>query len=100
MRDRADALELTVEADGPDDAFLMIFRLKQVTRDATLDGRSALVADAGFGFSGLRVPAGRHLVRLRPETAWVKIGAMTTLASAALLGILGWRRRRTVATAS
>jgi hypothetical protein len=100
VRDRADALELAVEVDGPGDAFLMIFRLRQATRDATLDGRPAAVADAGFGFSGLRVPAGRHVVRLRPDTLWVKIGAMTTLAAAIVLGVFAWRARRPAASAS
>jgi hypothetical protein len=100
VRDRPSGLELSVESDGPEDSFLALFRLRQVTEEATLDGHPVAVADAGFGFSGLRVPAGRHLVRLRPDTLWVKIGAMATLAAAAVLGFLAWRARRPGASAS
>jgi hypothetical protein len=100
VRDQASGLELSVEADGPGDAFLMVFRLRQVAAEATLDGRPVPVAEAGFGFAGLRVPAGRHLVRLRPDSRWVKIGAMMSLAAAAVLGFLVWRARRPAATAS
>lgn len=100
VRDRASSLELSVDADGPGDAFLMVFRLRQATKEATLDGRPVSVSDIGFGFSGLRIPAGRHVVQLRPDTRWVKIGSMTMLAAAAVLGFLGWRARRPAASAS
>ena len=94
VSDRADGLELSVEADGPGPAFLMVWRLRQAAAEATLDGRAVPVANLAFGFAGVRIPPGRHVVRLRPETRWVKIGAMSTLAAAVGLLVLGLRARR------
>lgn len=94
VRDRADALSLVVEADGPADAFLMLFRLRQACVEATLDGRPVPVAATDFGFAGLRVPPGRHVVRLRPGTRWVKLGLVGTLGGSAAWLILAVRSRR------
>jgi hypothetical protein len=46
------------------------------TRDSTIDGRPAAVEDANVGFTGLIVPAGRHLVRLQPSRTWLMIATM------------------------
>jgi hypothetical protein len=86
VRDGADALELTVEVDGPGEAFLMVYRLRWATEESLLDGRAVATEAAGFGFTGVRIPAGRHVVRLRPPTRWVKMGLVISLLSALALG--------------
>lgn len=94
--DRPSGLFLDVEVEGPGPGFLMLYRLREAAVEATLDGRPARVSRVAFGFAGLVVPEGRHAVRLRPDTRWVKIGsvisAVTALALAAAL--LVPRRRR------
>ncbi len=100
VRDGGGALHLVVEADGPADAFLMLFRLRQACAEATLDGRPVLVASTDFGFAGVRIPPGRHVVRLRPDTRWVKIGFVGTVAGIVAWLILAVRSRRRRAGAS
>jgi hypothetical protein len=82
-----------VEVDGPGEAFLMLWRLREAVEDATLDGRPAVVVPMAFGFAGARIPPGRHVLTLRPETRWVKIGALVTALTAAALA-LAWALRR------
>jgi hypothetical protein len=86
VRDGADALDLGVEVQGPGEGLLMVYRLRWATEEAILDGRRATTEGVGFGFTGLRVPAGRHDVRLRPPTRWVKIGLVIAVLSALALG--------------
>jgi len=101
VRDSAGALTLETEVDGPADAFLMLFRLRQACAEATLDGQPLPVARTDFGFSGVRIPPGRHVVRLRPDTRWVKIGFVGTLTGIAAFLALALRgRRRAVVPAS
>ena len=87
--DRPSGLFLDVEVEGPGPGFLMLYRLREAAEEATLDGRPAGVSRVAFGFAGMAVPEGRHTVRLRPDTRWVKIGsvisAVTALALAAAL---------------
>jgi hypothetical protein len=94
VRDRADALTLSVEGDGPAPSFLMLYRRLDALEEATLDGRPLRVADLLFGFGGVVVPPGRHEIRLRPETGSVRIGALMSLVSALFLGLLTVRSRR------
>jgi hypothetical protein len=42
----------------------------------------------------VRVPPGRHVVRLRPDTRWVKIGLVFTLAGTSILAALAVRTRQ------
>lgn len=93
VRDRPSGLALDVEVDGPGEGFLMLWRLREAVEEAAVDGRVTETVPMGFGFAGLRVPPGRHTLALRPETRWVKIGAMITAATAAALA-LAWARRR------
>ncbi len=93
VHDRPSGLALDVEVDGPGEGFLMLWRLREAVEEAALDGRRAETVPMGFGFAGLRVPPGRHAIALRPETRWVKIGALVTAATAAALA-LAWARRR------
>lgn len=58
-----------------------------------MDGRPAQLVEANFGFGGIVVPPGRHEIRLRPETRWVKIGALMSVASAIVLLTMTRRRR-------
>jgi hypothetical protein len=98
LSDRPSGLFLEVEADGPGDAFLMLWRVREAVSEATLDGRRLETSPMGFGFAGLRVPPGRHALALRPDTRWVKIGALVTLLTAAGLA-LGVSVRRAAASA-
>ncbi len=93
VADRGDVLALDVETSGPGESFLMIFRLRVACEEAEIDGRRVPVAPVDFGFAGVRVPPGRHVVRLRPDTRWVKIGLVGTLTGCAALFALAWRRR-------
>jgi hypothetical protein len=92
VRDRADGLFLEVDVNGPGAAYLMLWRLRAATKEATLDGRAVPVEDAAFGFSGLAVPPGRHRLRFRPPGGPVRWGlgaaAIGVVACAAL-----WTRR-------
>ena len=96
VSDRPSGLSLDVEVDGPGPGFLMLYRLREAAEEATLDGRAAGVSRVAFGFAGLAVPPGRHTLRLRPDTRWVKIGlvisAVTALALASAL-LAPWRWR-------
>ena len=93
--DRPSGLFLDVEVEGPGPGFLMLYRLWEAAEEATLDGRPAPVSRVAFGFAGLAVPPGRHAVRLRPDTRWVKIGSMISAVTAlALAASLLVPRRR------
>lgn len=93
LRDRPSGLTADVEVDGPGEAFLMLWRVQEAVEEATLDGRPASVVPMAFGFAGARIPPGRHVLALRPETRWVKIGALVTVGTAAAL-VLAWALRR------
>ena len=93
--DRPSGLFLDVEVDGPAPGFLMLYRLREAAEEATLDGRPVPVSQVAFGFAGLPVPPGRHALRLRPDTRWVKIGALISALTALTLAaaLLAPRRR-------
>ena len=93
VRDRPSGLALDVEVDGPGEGFLMLWRLREGVEEAAVDGRKAATAPMAFGFAGIRVPPGRHAITLRPDTRWVKIGALVTVVTAAALA-LAWARGR------
>jgi len=95
VTDRPSGLFLDVEVDGPGPGFLMLYRLREAAEEATLDGRPAPVSQVAFGFAGLPVPPGRHALRLRPDTRWVKIGAVISAVTALALAaaLLAPRRR-------
>jgi hypothetical protein len=95
VHDGGGALQLVAETDGPADAFLMLFRLRQTCAEATLDGRPIPVVPTDFGFAGVRIPPGRHVVRLRPNTRFVKIGLVGTAGGSLVwLALLVRARRR------
>ena len=54
--DRGDALTLDLDAAGPGDSFLMLFRLRATCEEARIDGKPVPVLPVDFGFAGLRVP--------------------------------------------
>jgi hypothetical protein len=95
VADRPSGLFLDVEVDGPAPGFLMLYRLREAAEEATLDGRPVPVSQVAFGFAGLPVPSGRHALRLRPDTRWVKIGALISALTALTLAaaLLALRRR-------
>ncbi len=92
VRDRADGLFLGVDVKGPGTAYLMLWRLRAATEEATLDGEPVAVEEAAFGFSGVAVPAGEHRLSFRPSGGPVRWGlgaaAIGVVACAAL-----WTRR-------
>ncbi|KAA0254501.1 MAG: hypothetical protein EDX89_09905 [Acidobacteria bacterium] len=96
VHDRADALSLSVDAPGPSPSFLLVYRRLDAIEEATLDGEPVEVTDVLFGFGGVVVPPGRHEVRLRPDTAAVRLGALVTLSALPLLAALAavgrWRK--------
>jgi hypothetical protein len=85
VADRPSGLFLDVEVDGPGPGFLTLYRLREAAEEATLDGREVPVSQVAFGFAGLPVPPGRHALRLRPDTRWVKIGALISALTALTL---------------
>jgi hypothetical protein len=97
VSDRPSVLELEVEVSGPGPAYLLVCRPLATTRDAVLDGRGVAVDDANLGFSGLAVPEGRHVVRLRPRRGWLIIAAVISTLALAAVTFLS-RRRRPVAS--
>ncbi|HEX5855786.1 MAG TPA: hypothetical protein VFZ57_09210 [Thermoanaerobaculia bacterium] len=100
VADRPSGLFLDVEVDGPGPGFLMLYRLREAVEEATLDGRPVSVSQVAFGFAGLPVPPGRHALRLRPDTRWVKIGAViSTVTALALVAALLASRRRALPSA-
>jgi hypothetical protein len=97
VSDRPSRLELEVEVEGPGPAFLLVCRPLAATREAVVDGRGHAIDDANFGFSGLAVPKGRHVVQLRPRRGWLIIAFVTSALALATVTFLS-RRRRPVAS--
>lgn len=94
VTDRPSGLVLDVEVEGPSDGFLLLSRLKVAADVATVDRQAARVADAGFGFAGVSVPPGRHSVRVRPDTDWVRFPLVLSLIALGAVGIALVPRRR------
>ncbi len=67
VSDRPSGLELEVRVAGPEPAYLLVCRPLAATGAAVLDGSRVVVDDANFGFSGLAVPKGHHVLQLRPH---------------------------------
>jgi hypothetical protein len=82
-----------VEVAGPGPAYLLVCRPIVATRDARVDGKPATVDETVLGYSGLAVPKGRHVIRLRPQRGWLIIAAVTSALALAALTVL-FRRRR------
>lgn len=91
VSDRPSGLELLVESDGPGPAYLLVARPLAAAREARLDGRPVAVDDANLGLTGLAVPKGRHVVRLRPPTGWTIIPAVSALLGLAVTVVLARR---------
>ena len=94
VSDRPSGLELEVEVAGPGPAYLLVCRPLVATREATVDALGVAVDDANLGFSGLAVPKGRHVVRLRPRRGWLIIAAVISALALAATSFLCLRRRR------
>ncbi len=93
VSDRPSGLELEVEVAGPGPAYLLVCRPLVATREATVDALGVAVDDANFGFSGLAVPKGRHVVQLRPRRGWLIIAAVISALALAATSFLCLRRR-------
>ena len=95
ISDRPSGLELEVDVGPPGPAFLLVARPLAAARDARLDGRPVGVVDANLGFTGVVVPEGRHVLRLRTPTRWTIIaGVMTILGLAATVVLVRGGRPR------
>ena len=92
VSDRPSGLELEVEAGAPGPAYLLVCRPLAATRETLVDGRKVEVDDANLGFSGLAIPRGRHVVRLRPYRGWLIIAAVTSAFALAAVSFLCRRR--------
>lgn len=88
VSDRPSGLELEVHVAGPEPAYLLVCRPLAATGEAVLDGSRVAVDDANFGFSGLAVPKGHHVLQLRPRGGWLIIAAMSSALALAILAIL------------
>ncbi|MHB8800102.1 MAG: hypothetical protein ACYDBY_16745 [Thermoanaerobaculia bacterium] len=92
VSDRPNRLEVEVEVAGPAPGYLFVARPHVAAWSATLDGRSVSVDDANVGFTGVAVPPGRHVLRLRPSRGWLMIAAvMSALGLLATITLL-WRK--------
>lgn len=96
VSDRPSRLELEVEVTGPGPAYLLVCRPLVTTREAVVDALGMAVDDANFGFSGLAVPQGRHIVQLRPRRGWLIIAAVISALALAVVTLLCRRRRSVV----
>lgn len=89
VSDRPSALELEVEGRGPGPSYLLVCRPLAATRETLLDGRRIPVENANVGFTGIAIPPGRHVVRLRPPRTWLIIPAvLSALGLTALILLL------------
>lgn len=94
VADRPSGLRMDVEVDGPRSGLLQLFRLHEACREATLDGIAVPVLEANFGFAAVEVPAGRHMLDLRPATGWFPFSLAASAAGLAGMGVLAILGRR------
>lgn len=97
VSDRPSRLEVEVEVDGPGPGYLLVCRPIVATRDAELDGRPVSVDETVIGYTGIAVPQGRHVVRLRPPRGWLIIAAVSSFLGLTAVTVL-FRRRRSDAS--
>jgi hypothetical protein len=96
----ADVMELApthlaVLTDSPREAFLVLADVNYPGWQATVDDRPAKIYQADYLLRGVRVPAGRHVVRMSFRPRWLYVGAAISGVTVLLLGGLGiweWRR--------
>ncbi len=98
VSDRPSRLEIEVEVDGPGPAYLLVCRPGVAAGDARVDGRPVTVDETVIGYSGIAVPKGRHVIRLRPHRGWLIIAAVISALGLVAVTFL-FRRRRPVASA-
>ncbi len=95
VSDRPSRLEIEVEVDGPGPAYLLVCRPIVAASDAEVDGRPATIDETVIGYSGIAVPEGRHVLRLRPHRGWLIIAAVISALGLVAVTLL-FRRRRPV----
>lgn len=97
---RRDGTGLRLLADMQRDAWVVISETAWSGWRATIDGRNASLRIANGAFLAVRVPAGRHEVRLRYLPQSFIIGGMSTLTTLlALFALALWRGRARVQSA-
>jgi len=79
-----DRIEIEVESSGPGE--LVLLEAYDPGWRATVDGQPTSVRRVNFGFRGVAVPAGRHVVRMWYRPPAVVAGGL--MSAAALLGVL------------
>jgi hypothetical protein len=95
----ADVLELApthlaVRTDSPSEGFVVLADVNYPGWRVTVDGRPAKIYQTDYLLRGVRVPAGRHIVRMSFWPIWLYVGATISTATALLLLLLAlWTRR-------
>jgi uncharacterized membrane protein YfhO len=80
---------MEVQTSSSSDAFLVTSDTWYPGWQATIDGAPASIFRANYALRGVRVPAGRHLVRFEYRPKMFYLGTATSVISLlALIGIL------------
>lgn len=91
---RRDGTGLRLNADMQRGGWVVISETAWTGWRATIDGRAAELTVANGAFLAVRVPAGRHEVRLRYLPASFVIGGISTLSTLAAIAVyILWRSR-------
>jgi hypothetical protein len=94
VRDEPEDLE--IEADALPGGAVLVVQRSALLQKATVDGRPAEVLAANFQRTGVRVPAGRHRVRLWIDRRPFHLSLLGTAAGLLLLPLLAWAMRRSL----
>jgi len=93
-REGQDGLRIDAQTDTP--AILVISEWRYPGWRAWLNGQPADLFPTDYAFLGLRIPAGRHEVKLQYQPWDVPVGAALTVLTLVVAGWLAWRWRPVV----
>lgn len=95
-QDSGDQIDVSVQTAS--DGYLVVADWMQTNWTVSVDGRTATLLDADYGFSGVRIPAGNHSVSFVYSNKSMALGAaLSAFALLALLLILWWPGMRRTA---
>ncbi len=95
-----DARELVIEADAPQDGFLLVADTFYPGWTAQVDGNATPIYRANISVRGIQLPKGRHEIRFRYEAPgfvrglWISLAAISTLLAWAGAAVYTDRRVR------
>jgi hypothetical protein len=92
LRDDSEALEIAVDAAAP--GFLFLSDQDYPGWHATVNGTEVPILRANYAFRAVRVPAGKSNVHFTYRPASVRLGALVSLASWALVALVYARSRK------